>query len=86
MTMTVRSPLDSAQLGKHPFLAEAKNFSLDATHNTTVFKNDLLYALVIRHAETGTGSPIAFFFTTDRSFLACKSLVLPFKTFCQSLS
>ena len=67
-------------------LAETQDLSLDATHNTTAFKDGLLYTLVIRHAETGTSCPVAFLFTTDRSFLACKSLVLPFKTFCQSLS
>ncbi|CEI92884.1 hypothetical protein RMCBS344292_07131 [Rhizopus microsporus] len=67
-------------------LAETKDFSLDATHNTAAFKDGLLYTLVIRHAETGTGSPVPFLFTTNRSFLAFKSLVLPFKTFCQSLS
>jgi hypothetical protein len=50
-------------------LAETKDFSLDATHNTTAFKNGLLYTLVIRHAETGTGCPIAYLFTAGRSFL-----------------
>ena len=50
-------------------LAKTKDFSLDATHNTTAFKDGLLYTLVIRHAETGTGCPAAFLFTTDRSFL-----------------
>ncbi|CEG76194.1 hypothetical protein RMATCC62417_11124 [Rhizopus microsporus] len=50
-------------------LAESKDFSLDATHNTTAFKDGLLYTLVIRHAGTGTGCPVAYLFTTDRSFL-----------------
>ncbi|CEG72158.1 hypothetical protein RMATCC62417_07759 [Rhizopus microsporus] len=50
-------------------LAETKDFSLDATHNTTVFKDGLLYTLVIRHTETGTGCPVAYLFTTDRLFL-----------------
>ncbi|CEG70856.1 hypothetical protein RMATCC62417_06677 [Rhizopus microsporus] len=50
-------------------LAETKDFSLDATHNTAVFKDGLLYTLKIRHAETGTGCPVAYLFTTDRSFL-----------------
>ncbi|ORE16135.1 hypothetical protein BCV71DRAFT_163179, partial [Rhizopus microsporus] len=50
-------------------LAETKDFSLDATHNTTAFKDGLLYTLVIRHLETGTGCPVAFLFTTERSFL-----------------
>ncbi|CEG84448.1 hypothetical protein RMATCC62417_18250 [Rhizopus microsporus] len=50
-------------------LTETKDFSLDATHNTTAFKGSLLYTLVIRHAETGTGCPAAYLFTTYRSFL-----------------
>ena len=50
-------------------LAETRDFSLDATHNTTAFKDGLLYTLVIRHAETETGCPVAFLITTDRSFL-----------------
>ncbi|ORE17056.1 hypothetical protein BCV71DRAFT_182205, partial [Rhizopus microsporus] len=66
-------------------LAETKDFSLDATHNTTAFKDDLLYTLVIWHAEAATGCPVAYLFTIDRSFLASKSLTLPFKTFYQSL-
>ena len=66
-------------------LAETKDFSLDATHNTTAFKDDLLYTLVIWHAEAATGCPVAYLFTIDRSFLASKSLALPFKTFYQSL-
>ncbi|CEG72804.1 hypothetical protein RMATCC62417_08292 [Rhizopus microsporus] len=52
-----------------PLLVETKDFSLDTTHNTTVFKDGLLYFLMIRHAETGTGCPVAYLFTTDRSFL-----------------
>ncbi|CEG74213.1 hypothetical protein RMATCC62417_09456 [Rhizopus microsporus] len=51
-------------------LSEAKDFSLDATHNMTAFKDGLLHTLVIRHAETGTDCPVAYLFTTDRSFLA----------------
>ncbi|CEG74033.1 hypothetical protein RMATCC62417_09306 [Rhizopus microsporus] len=39
-------------------LAKTKDFSLGVTHNTTVFKDGLLYTLVIRHAETGTGCPL----------------------------
>ncbi|CEG75441.1 hypothetical protein RMATCC62417_10479 [Rhizopus microsporus] len=50
-------------------LAETKDFSLDATHNTTAFKDSLLYTLVIGHAETGAGYPVVYPFTTDRSFL-----------------
>ncbi|CEG75305.1 hypothetical protein RMATCC62417_10370 [Rhizopus microsporus] len=50
-------------------LAKTKDFSLDATHNMIVFKDGLLHILMIRHAETGTGCPVAFLFTTDRSFL-----------------
>ncbi|ORE13591.1 hypothetical protein BCV71DRAFT_277725, partial [Rhizopus microsporus] len=50
-------------------LAETQDLSLDATHNTTAFKDGLLYTLVIRHAETGTGCPVTFLFITDRFFL-----------------
>ncbi|ORE19322.1 hypothetical protein BCV71DRAFT_234233 [Rhizopus microsporus] len=58
-------------------LAKTKDFSLDTMHNTTAFKDSRLYTLVIRHAETGTGCPAAFLFTTDRSFLAFSDLIRP---------
>ncbi|KAG1174052.1 hypothetical protein G6F70_003568 [Rhizopus microsporus] len=70
MTTTVRSlTFGFYSTWQASVLAETKDFSLDATHNTTAFKDGLLYTLVIRHLETGTGCPVAFLFTTERSFL-----------------
>ncbi|KAI8970967.1 hypothetical protein BDB01DRAFT_525383 [Pilobolus umbonatus] len=51
---------------KEPLLA-AESICLDASHNITNIKNGVQDSIVIRHLLTDTGSPIAFFFTTDQS-------------------
>ncbi|KAI7863294.1 uncharacterized protein EV154DRAFT_433242, partial [Mucor mucedo] len=44
-------------------LLQARSVCLDATHSTTSFSNGILYTIVTRHPLTGTGCPVAFFFT-----------------------
>jgi hypothetical protein len=51
---------------KH-LLLSSTSFCLDATHNTTTIDTGLLYTIVIRHAVSGAGCPVAFFYTTDKS-------------------
>lgn len=48
-------------------LRSTSAFCLDATHKTTAIGGDLLYTIVIRHSDTGTGCPVAYLFTKDQS-------------------
>ncbi|KAI8989536.1 hypothetical protein BDB01DRAFT_718301, partial [Pilobolus umbonatus] len=48
-------------------LLAAENICLDATYKTTNIKNGVLHSIVVRHPLTGTGCPVAFFFTTHQS-------------------
>lgn len=53
-------------------LLVSTSFCLDATHNTTNIKKGILYTIVVRNRVTGTGCPVAYFFTKDHSMLPLK--------------
>ncbi|GAA5803434.1 hypothetical protein HPULCUR_008916 [Helicostylum pulchrum] len=52
--------------------SESESVCLDVTHCTSNIDKGILYTIVTRHPWTGTGCPVAFFFTTDHSMLPVK--------------
>ncbi|CEP13527.1 hypothetical protein [Parasitella parasitica] len=48
-------------------LKNATAICLDATHCVSHIQRGILYTIVIRHAITGTGCPVAYMFTKDHS-------------------
>lgn len=59
---------------KH-LLLSSDSICLDATHSTTKIDKGILYTIVIRHPLTGTGCPVAFFFTKDHSMLPVRDFL-----------
>lgn len=56
-------------------LLVSESVCMDATHSTTNIDKGILYTIVIRHPKTGTGCPVAFFFSTDHSMVPIKDFL-----------
>lgn len=56
-------------------ILDSKNVCLDATHSTISIDKGILYPIVIRPPLTGTGCPVAFFFTKDHSMLPIRNFL-----------
>ncbi|KAI9483084.1 MAG: hypothetical protein EXX96DRAFT_556777, partial [Benjaminiella poitrasii] len=54
-------------LWQKKILLESDSWCLDATHNTSNIARGLLYIIVVRHPLSGTGCPVALFFTQNQS-------------------
>ncbi|CEP15854.1 hypothetical protein [Parasitella parasitica] len=53
---------------------------LDATHCVANVENGILYTIVVRHPLTGTGCPVANFYTNDHSMVPSGTFYCSFET------
>ncbi|CEG73275.1 hypothetical protein RMATCC62417_08686 [Rhizopus microsporus] len=58
-----------ASLWQRQQLIRADSFYLDATYCVSNIDNVILYSIVVRYSITGSGCPVAFFFTNDHSMI-----------------